>query len=245
MLSSYLVLTGPPLFTSSPLCRALWPRGNRESLDVNADNRLPASHRFLFLINSLLLSAAPVYLFSQIFDMAIPENAIVFGGVSVVSAVMLTMACQLRSKGLVARLINKRGIELASSIQLKIKDSQDEKAKLRLKVTLSAPSLNPLVFFLAFARSAVYLALSSSREYCELLQRDVSEVQDLDASSLEGPVVFCSLVLVARLFKLHGDESRGCMTTFGWRRENDGAKFPNLFERTAQDGLRGLMATRL
>merc|ERR1712216_926057 len=105
-----------------------------ESLDVNADNRLPASHRFLFLINSLLLSAAPVYLFSQIFDMAIPENAIVFGGVSVVSAVMLTMACQLRSKVLVARLINKRGIELTSSIQLKVKDSQDDKAKAKLKV---------------------------------------------------------------------------------------------------------------
>jgi len=104
-----------------------------ESLDVNADNRLPASHRLLFLLNSLLLSAAPVYLFSQIFDMPIPENAVLFGGVSVVSAVMLTMACQVRSKGLVARLINKRGIELQSSIQLKVKDSTDEKAKLRLK----------------------------------------------------------------------------------------------------------------
>merc|ERR1711966_37170 len=104
-----------------------------ESLDVNADNRLPASHRFLFLINSLLLSAAPVYLFSQIFDMAIPENAIVFGGVSVVSAVMLTMACQIRSKGLVAKLINKRGIELTSSIQLKVKGAQDDKAKAKLK----------------------------------------------------------------------------------------------------------------
>jgi hypothetical protein len=85
---------------------------NRESLDVNADNRLPATHRLLFLINSLLLAAAPVYLFSQIFDMPIPENVPVFGGVSVVSAVMLTMACQWRAKGLIARLINKRGIEL-------------------------------------------------------------------------------------------------------------------------------------
>ena len=84
----------------------------RESLDVNADNRLPATHRFMFLVNSLLLSAAPVYLFSQIFDMAIPENALIFGIVCVVSAVMLTMACQYRSKNLVARLINKRGIEL-------------------------------------------------------------------------------------------------------------------------------------
>lgn len=110
-------------------------RFNRETLDVNADNRLPASHRLLFLINSLALSAAPVYLFSQIFDMPIPENAVLFGGVSVVSAVMLTMACQVRSKGLVARLINKRGIELKSSIELKVKDSTDEKAKLRLKVS--------------------------------------------------------------------------------------------------------------
>merc|ERR1711966_67016 len=101
-----------------------------ESLDVNADNRLPASHRLVFLLNSLLLSAAPVYLFSQIFDMAIPENAVVFGGVS---AVMLTMACQIRSKGLVAKLINKRGIELTSSIQLKVKGAQDDKAKAKLK----------------------------------------------------------------------------------------------------------------
>jgi hypothetical protein len=87
-------------------------RADRESLDVNADNRLPATHRFMFLVNSLLLSAAPVYLFSQIFDMTIPENALIFGAVCVVSAVLLTMACQVRSKNLVARLINKRGIEL-------------------------------------------------------------------------------------------------------------------------------------
>ena len=66
----------------------------------------------MFLVNSLLLSAAPVYLFSQIFDMTIPENALIFGAVCVVSAVLLTMACQVRSKNLVARLINKRGIEL-------------------------------------------------------------------------------------------------------------------------------------
>lgn len=66
----------------------------------------------MFLVNSLLLSAAPVYLFSQIFDMAIPENAVIFGIVCVVSAVLLTFACQYRSKNLVARLISKRGIEL-------------------------------------------------------------------------------------------------------------------------------------
>lgn len=93
-----------------PVCVCLCD--HRESLDVNADNRLPATHRLLFLINSLLLAAAPVYLFSQIFDMPIPENVPVFGGVSVVSAVILTMACQWRAKGLIARLINKRGIEL-------------------------------------------------------------------------------------------------------------------------------------
>lgn len=156
-------------------------RAYRESLDVNADNRLPATHRFMFLVNSLLLSAAPVYLFSQIFDMTIPENALIFGVVCVVSAVILTMSCQVRSKNLVARLINKRGIELQvnapgraaagelsrpvlstvllwpdaavnlacvfrhellttpakraqSSIQLKVKDALDDKAKQRLKV---------------------------------------------------------------------------------------------------------------
>ncbi len=84
----------------------------RETLDVNADNRLPASHRFLFLVNSLLLSAAVVYLYSEIFDMNIEENVVIFGAVSVVSAVMLTMACQSRAKKLIARLISKRGIEL-------------------------------------------------------------------------------------------------------------------------------------
>ena len=109
---------------------------------MNADNRLPASHRLVFLLNSLLLSAAPVYLFSQIFDMAIPENAVVFGGVSVVSAVMLTMACQIRSKGLVAKLINKRGIELTSSIQLKVKGAQDDKAKAKLKVIFTPRRLS-------------------------------------------------------------------------------------------------------
>ncbi len=84
-------------------------------MDVNADNRLPASHRFLFLVNSLLLSAAVVYLYSEIFDMNIEENVVVFGAVSVVSAVMLTMACQSRAKKLIARLISKRGIELQVS----------------------------------------------------------------------------------------------------------------------------------
>ena len=84
----------------------------RETLDVNADNRLPASHRFLFLVNSLLISAAVVYLYSEIFDMIVEENVVVFGAVSVVSAVMLTMACQSRAKKLIARLISKRGIEL-------------------------------------------------------------------------------------------------------------------------------------
>jgi hypothetical protein len=39
---------------------------NRESLDVNADNRLPASHRLFFLIDALMLSAIPVYIFSQV-----------------------------------------------------------------------------------------------------------------------------------------------------------------------------------
>ena len=85
---------------------------NRETLDVNADNRLPASHRFLFLVNSLMLAAVQIYIFSQIFDMDIEDNLVLFGGVSVVSAVMLTMACQVRSKALIGRLINKRGIEL-------------------------------------------------------------------------------------------------------------------------------------
>ena len=97
-----------------PACSsaACLPPVCRETLDVNADNRLPASHRFLFLVNSLLISAAVVYLYSEIFDMIVEENVVVFGAVSVVSAVMLTMACQSRAKKLIARLISKRGIEL-------------------------------------------------------------------------------------------------------------------------------------
>merc|ERR1712010_300594 len=118
-----------------------------ESLDVNADNRLPASHRLVFLLNSLLLSAAPVYLFSQIFDMAIPENAVVFGGVSVVSAVMLTMACQIRSKGLVAKLINKRGIELTSSIKLKA--AEKERSEVDNEALALSLSTTNAIFLLA------------------------------------------------------------------------------------------------
>ena len=47
--------------------------------------------------------------------MNIEENVVIFGAVSVVSAVMLTMACQSRAKKLIARLISKRGIELQVS----------------------------------------------------------------------------------------------------------------------------------
>jgi len=169
-----------------------------ESLDVNADNRLPASHRFLFLINSLLLSAAPVYLFSQIFDMAIPENAIVFGGVSVVSAVMLTMACQLRSKVLVARLINKRGIELASSIQLKIKDSQDEKAKLRLKVAEKERSEvdNEALALSLSTTNAYFLAVLVLATFFVL--RNSSPVLNYAGSTLSSGAVVLYLALRAK-----------------------------------------------
>lgn len=165
---------------------------------MNADNRLPASHRFLFLINSLLLSAAPVYLFSQIFDMAIPENAIVFGGVSVVSAVMLTMACQLRSKVLVARLINKRGIELASSIQLKIKDSQDEKAKLRLKVAEKERSEvdNEALALSLSTTNAYFLAVLVLATFFVL--RNSSPVLNYAGSTLSSGAVVLYLALRAK-----------------------------------------------
>ncbi len=53
----------------------------------------------------------------------------------------------MRSKGLVARLINKRGIELQSSLLLKAnKDGMDDKAKAKVKVSDSlapTPSLPP------------------------------------------------------------------------------------------------------
>eukprot|EP00802_Teleaulax_amphioxeia_P023926 Tamp_24566.p2 GENE.Tamp_24566~~Tamp_24566.p2 ORF type:complete len:210 (+),score=66.54 Tamp_24566:65-631(+) len=149
-------------------------KGDWETLDVNADNRLPASHRFLFLVNSLLLSAAVVYLYSEIFDMNIEENVVIFGAVSVVSAVMLTMACQSRAKKLIARLISKRGIELQSSIRLKTagKD-EDEKTKAKAKaaekqrseidneaLALSLSSTN--AFFLFFLVLIAFTGLRSS-----------------------------------------------------------------------------------
>mmetsp|Transcript_61859 Transcript_61859/g.145844 ORF Transcript_61859/g.145844 Transcript_61859/m.145844 type:complete len:187 (+) Transcript_61859:33-593(+) len=99
-------------------------------LDTSADTRLPPIHRILFVINSLILTAVPVYLYSSIFDLDVAENAPVYGAGSVVTAVLLTLACQGRSKSLRNRLLKSRDVELPSTSALKDAESKQDEKKL-------------------------------------------------------------------------------------------------------------------
>mmetsp|Transcript_57694 Transcript_57694/g.151828 ORF Transcript_57694/g.151828 Transcript_57694/m.151828 type:complete len:186 (+) Transcript_57694:52-609(+) len=165
-------------------------REDWEDLDVNADSRLPATHGFIFIVNSLLLAFAPVYLFSAIFDLSIEEYAVWYGVVSVVSAIILTLACQNRAKNLRNRLIAIRGIELESTIQLKNKDSMDEKAKLKLQEAESkrtAINQESLALALSYTNS-MFLATSVIVEF--LILRSQAPIINYAVST-----VFCSALI--------------------------------------------------
>mmetsp|Transcript_8011 Transcript_8011/g.19657 ORF Transcript_8011/g.19657 Transcript_8011/m.19657 type:complete len:177 (-) Transcript_8011:47-577(-) len=104
-----------------------------ETLNTDADARLPAAHSLIFLVNSALLAAAPAYLFTAIFDLSPEDNMPVYGGVGAVTVAVVFLALQTRAKGIRTKLLRSRGVELESTSALKLKDAGDERVKAKLK----------------------------------------------------------------------------------------------------------------
>mmetsp|Transcript_2628 Transcript_2628/g.5290 ORF Transcript_2628/g.5290 Transcript_2628/m.5290 type:complete len:178 (+) Transcript_2628:52-585(+) len=114
------------------------PKGTKkaedwESLNTDADARLPAAHSVIFLINAAALAAAPAYIFSAIFDLSPEDNVPVYGGVAAVTVAVVFLALQARAQGVRTKLLKSRGVELESTSQLKLKDAGDERVKAKLK----------------------------------------------------------------------------------------------------------------
>uniref|UniRef100_A0A7S0YZF1 Translocon-associated protein subunit gamma n=1 Tax=Hemiselmis tepida TaxID=464990 RepID=A0A7S0YZF1_9CRYP len=146
-----------------------------ETLNTDADARLPAAHSIAFLVNSVLLAGAPAYLFATIFDLSPEDNMPVYGGAGAVTVIVVFMALQSRAKGIRTKLLRSRGVELESTSALKLKDAGDERVKAKLKeadkqrsninaeaLSLSMAHTNALFLFVAVLFSFWIMRASSA-----------------------------------------------------------------------------------
>jgi hypothetical protein len=139
-------------------------------IPVAAETETGANELIVFFINSAVVSAVPIYLFTSIFKFSLSENFLYYAVVTLVSAVFLTMAYKnvattKRSKLFTARsgLVNRTslGISKSASVQEKKKALNEAREKQAAVTSTEAMTYsilyNSLFFFIFVAFLSAYI----------------------------------------------------------------------------------------